>query len=437
MDGFTTKYGGLFALAPFIKFLDIPSIFDELGIDRGDGIPATNLLLALISLKCSGISRYSHANDIREDRGISILAGLSKLPDQSLLHTFSGTLTEEKCQSISVLFAQRLINIGFLKGRKVNVDFHNIPAFGDDESLEKNWIVTRNRSMPSVRTLIAQDNESTAPFYATSDLKNIKPSEAIFLVANSCDELFGKGAAHLIMDSKVTTYPGLSKLNQRGFKFTTLRRRGKNLVKRIRNMPIEKFDKITIENPKRKYRRVPVLDEIIPLDGYEGEVRQIAMKRHGRKEPAFFITNDFKSSAKEIITDFTHRWRIENNISENMDFFSLNKLPSYTTVKIELDLILTIISDNLYKSFAREIPRCQFMKPETIFRKFIHKTAKVQQVDDEIVVSFDYFREQGKVIPLLKELNTKLEKDGVNPSITWLGSKNLRFEFDVTRDTRL
>ena len=106
IEGFTTKYGGLFALAPFIKLLDIPSIFDELGIDRGDGIPATNLLLTLISLKCSGISRYSHANDIREDRGISILAGLSKLPDQSLLHTFSGTLSEEKCQSISVLFAR-------------------------------------------------------------------------------------------------------------------------------------------------------------------------------------------------------------------------------------------------------------------------------------------------------------------------------------------
>lgn len=408
-----------------------------MNIDRGDGIPAKNLLLTILSLKCGGISRYNHANDVREDRGLAIVAGLTKLPDQSLLHKFAGTFSEEMCQSISIGFSQRLIALGFLKGKKVNVDFHNIPAFGDDDSLEKNWIVTRNRSMSSVRTLLAQDNESTAPFFASSDLKDIKPSEAIFLVADRCEELFGKGVTHLIMDSKVTTYPGLNKLDKRKFKFTTLRRRGKNIVKRIRNMPIENFDTITIENPTRKYRRVKILDEIIELDDYEGELRQIAMKWHGRKEPAFFVTNDLKSSAKEIITDFTHRWRIENNISENIDFFSLNKLPSYTTVKIELDLILTLISDNLYKSFAREIPGCQFMKPETLFRKFIHKTAKVQQVDDEIVVRFDYFREQGKIIPLLKNLNEELEKNGVNPSIAWLGSKKLRFEFDVTRDTKL
>lgn len=417
--------------------MELPSIFNSLGIDRGDGIPVENLLLTLLSLKCGGISRYSHANDIGEDRGLAVLAGLSKLPDQSLLHTFSSTLTEDMCQSMMTALAERLIELEFLEGMKVNVDFHNIPAFGDDESLEKNWIVTRNRSMPSVRTLIAQDQQSTTPFFATCDLKDVKPSEAIFLVAEVCEELFGKGKTHLIMDSKVTTYAGLDKLNKRGFKFTTLRRRGKNIVDRVRKTPIEQFEWITIDNPKRKYKRVPVLDESITLKDYDGPVRQIVMIRHGRKEPAFFITNDFESSAKDIITDFTHRWRIENNISENVDFFSLNKLPSYTTVKVELDLVLTLIADNLYKLFAREIPGCQYMKPETIFRKFIHKSAKVQMAGDEIVVRFEYFREQYKVMPLLKELSEKIEKKGFVSTIQWLSSKKLRFEFDELRGTKI
>jgi len=284
--------------------MDIPSIFNSLSIDRRNGIPAINLLLTILSLKCGGISRYSHANDYREDRGLAILAGLSKLPDQSLLHTFTTTINEEMCQTMIIVHAKRLIKLGLIEGKKVNVDFHNIPAFGEDESLEKNWIVTRNRSMPSIRTIIAQDNVTTTPFFVTTDLKDIKQSEAIFLITDICDELFGNGNTHLIMDSKVTTYPGLDKINKRGFKFTTLRRRGKNIVKRIRNMPIENFDTITIENPNRKYKRVKVFDEIIHLDGYEEEIRQIAMKRHGRKEPAFFITNDFETHAKEIIRIF-------------------------------------------------------------------------------------------------------------------------------------
>lgn len=437
IDGFTTKFGGLFALAPFIQLMDLSSIFNNLGIDRGNGIPAVNLSLTLLSLKCGGISRYSHANDIRDDRGLAVVAGLSKLPDQSLLHTFSATFTEEMCQSMTTSLAKQLIRFDMLKGVKVNVDFHNIPAFGEHGDLEKNWIVTRNRCMPSVRTIIAQDNESTVPFFASSDVKSIKPSEAIFLIADRCDELFGTGTTHLIMDSKVTTYPSLDKLNKRGFKFTTLRRRGKNIVKRIRNLPKERFEPIVIDNPKRKYRKVMVLDETIHLDGYDGVVRQIVMTRNGRKEPAFFITNDFKSPIKEIIIDFTHRWRIENNISENIDFFSLNKLPSYTTVKIELDLALTLVADNLYKLFAREIPGCQFMKPETIFRKFIHKTAKVQKIGDEIVVTFEYFREQHKVMSLLKHLNKKFEENGFDSTIPWLGSMNLRFEFDETMDIKI
>lgn len=437
IDGFTTKFGGLFALVPFIQMMELSSIFDSLGIDRGNGIPSMNLLLALLSLKCSGISRYSHANDVREDRGLAVIAGLSKLPDQSLLHTFSAVFTEEMCQLMTVTFAERLIGLDILQGVKVNVDFHNIPAFGEHEELEKNWIVTRNRCMPSVRTIIAQDNESTVPFFVSSDIKKIKPSEAIFLIADRCDELFGTGITHLIMDSKVTTYNGLDRLNKRGFKFTTLRRRGKNIVKRIRNMPKDRFESIVIDNPKRKYRKVMVLDETIHLDGYEGAIRQIVMTRHGRKEPAFFITNDFDSSAKEIIIDFTHRWRIENNISENIDFFNLNKLPSYTTVKIELDLALTLIADNLYKLFAREIPGCQFMKPETIFRKLIHKTAKVQKIGNEIVVTFEYFREQHRVMPLLKYLNKKLEENGFDSTIPWLDSIKLRFEFDDTMDIKI
>lgn len=434
--GFTTRYGGLFALVPFIHLLGIPTIFRTLGIDRGDGIPATNLLRTMLTMTCGGVDRYSHANDIREDRGLAVVAGLSKLPDQSLLHRFAETVTEEQCQTILTAVATGLVGLDSMDGRTVNVDFHNVPAYGDDDELEKHWIPTRNRNMPSVRTLVAQDKASTFPFLITADLADVNASEAIFLVADRCEELFD-GPTHLLMDSKVTTYAGLNELHDRGFGFTTLRRRGKKLVERVETADSDEFETVMLDNPRRKYRRLRVLEEEVELTDIEGPVRQLAVTDHGREKPSFFITNDFESSAKELITDYTQRWRIENNISENIDFFSLDKLPSYTAVKIELDLVLTLVSDILYKLFAREVPGCQRMKPETIFRKFIQNTARVRLESSEIVVRFEYFRDQDDVVPLLEGFNEAIETEGSSEIESRVGSRNVRFEFDQRRDTKL
>ena len=54
----------------------------------------------------------------------------------------------------------------------------------------------------------------------------------------------------------------------------------------------------------------------------------------GRELPMPIITNDFETSAKEIIETYALRWLIENNIQENIDFFSLNALSSPVIVGI-------------------------------------------------------------------------------------------------------
>lgn len=390
----------------------------------------------MLALTCGGVDRYSHANDIREDRGLAVVAGLTKLPDQSLLHRFAGTVTEEQCQTILTAVARRLVGLDSMDGKTVNVDFHNVPAHGDADELEKHWIPTRNRNMPSVRTLAAQDKESTLPFFITADLDDVNASDAIFLVADRCEELFD-GPTHLLMDSNVTTYAGLNELDDRGFGFTTLRQRGKKIVERVETADPDEFETVMLDNPRREYRRLQVLEEEVELTDIDGPVRQLAVTDHGREKPSFFVTNDFETSAKELITDYTQRWRIENNISENIDFFGLDKLPSYTAVKIELDLVLTLISDILYKLFAREVPGCQRMKPETIFRKFIRNTARVRLESGEIVVRFEYFRDQDQVVPLLEGFNEAVETGGPPEIESRVGSRNIRFEFDECRDTRL
>ena len=60
----------------------------------------------------------------------------------------------------------------------------------------------------------------------------------------------------------------------------------------------------------------------------------------------------------------------------------------------------------------------------TIIRKFIHRSATIKMTADEIVVMFDYFKEQGALMDYCETVNhNKLE-------ISWLGNKVLRFEFE-------
>lgn len=172
-----------------------------------------------------------------------------------------------------------------------------------------------------------------------------------------------------------------------------------------------------------------MLDEKIALKDYEGLVRQLAVGNHGREKPTFIITNDFDSSTAEAITDYTRRTRIENNISENVDFFSLNALPSYLTLKIDADLVFTLLADNIYKTFAREINGHSRNKPETLFRRFIHKNARIRLDGDEIVVRFDYSDEQHHIKRLYEQMNGFLEERGIDTRISWLLNKKIRYEF--------
>ena len=60
----------------------------------------------------------------------------------------------------------------------------------------------------------------------------------------------------------------------------------------------------------------------------------------------------------------------------------------------------------------------------TIVRKFIHRSATIKTTADEILVTFDYFKEQESLKAYCNEINQrKLE-------ISWFGDKVLRFEFE-------
>jgi hypothetical protein len=96
----------------------------------------------------------------------------------------------------------------------------------------------------------------------------------------------------LVFDCKFTTYGVLDELKKDGVKFITLRKRHAALLKATEALPKEKWQKIFLPIPKRKYTHVSVFEEVVRLKGCKNSFRQITIKDHGRpNRSSSFIIN--------------------------------------------------------------------------------------------------------------------------------------------------
>jgi hypothetical protein len=62
---------------------------------------------------------------------------------------------------------------------------------------------------------------------------------------------------------------------------------------------------------------------------------------------------------------------IENAIAENVDFFHLDALSSAIALQVDLDVMLTLIANALYRSLARHLEGFEKAQPKQIFRRFL------------------------------------------------------------------
>ena len=99
-----------------------------------------------------------------------------------------------------------------------------------------------------------------------------------------------------------------------------------------------------------KGRNLKVNDEKIYLKDYGGELRQIAITGHGKIKPALLITNDFDKPCAKLIRKSTRRWLVEKSISEQIEFFHLNKVSSSMVIKVDFDLTMSILAHKDRKS---------------------------------------------------------------------------------------
>jgi hypothetical protein len=352
---------------------------------------------------------------------MGIFAGLNVLPKCTPISDYSSRLDPFILDRLLQSFVRKMNRHRAYRSDTINLDFHTIPHYGDESVLETHWVPTRGKRLKGALTLFAQDCESTLFQYAQADILRSEASEQIISFVKFWKNIHGKLTSTLVFDSKLTSYEHLNTLNGMGIHFITLRRRGKKLLAAFDQVPQNRWERLNIDIPKRKYKNPIAFDSTIELSGYDDKLRQIVLKGTGRENPSFLITNDFQSPIESIVFRYAKRWRIENGIAEAVKFFSLNALSSPVLIKVHFDVLMTMIAHGLYHFLTQKLRGFEHCRSSTIFRKFVDMKADILIEGNDVIVQFPR-RAHNPIIKAAK-------LDHIQTPISWLGNRRIVYEF--------
>lgn len=377
---------GIFLFAPFIAQLGLHEVVQAAGLPGTKVIAAGNYFLSFLALKLLGTERYAHVGEHAFDPALGLFAGLNVLPKCTALSTYSYSLDEVHLTRLQQAFVQRSSRLGLYDGTTINLDFHTVPHYGDQSVLEEHWAGARGRVMKGALTLFAQDAQTKLLLYTAADIQKEEADDQVLTFLSFWKRVRRGVKPTFIFDSKFTTYENLSKLNQQGVKFITLRRRGHKLMEDLEK--IGSWKRITIAHEKRKYQNPLIHESTVPLRDYDGQVRQIVMRGNGREKPAFIITNDQETPVELIVGNYARRWRVENGIAEAVKFFHLNALSSPILIKVHFDIIMTMIADTLYSRLAQNLRGFEACDAPKLNRDFVKGKGEVAVKGGHITVTY-------------------------------------------------
>lgn len=175
-----------------------------------------------------------------------------------------------------------------------NLDFTTIPYLGDDTHLENNWSGKRDKALSSMLAVLAQDPHSRLIDYGSANVMHKDESDVVleFLdFYHHSSKNKEKKLRYIVFDCRFTSYENLGRLDEDGVKFITIRRKGKQMVERINQIPPAGWMKVKVECAGGKHRNLRIHEEQVFLKGYEKQIRQISVTGHGKIKPAVIITN--------------------------------------------------------------------------------------------------------------------------------------------------
>jgi IS30 family transposase len=424
-EKFQSSNTGLLVFLPIIYKYGIHSMIERCNFPFTKTVNRLSSILCFLALKLSGVKRYSHDNIWCMDRGLGLFAGLTVLPKASWFSSYSSRV--EPQMNLSFLKEMhKLWEKHGLLGDTTNLDFTTIPYWGESDHLENNWSGKRGKAMSSMLAVLAQSPDNGIIDYGNCDVMHKNESAVVlesldFYRSNTKEN---DNLKYLIFDSKFTNYQNLAKLDDEDIKFITIRRRGGKMLEDIKS--IRNWKRIRVEASGLKKRTLNISEQIVSLQGYKDEktgkskkIRQIIITGHGKIKPAIILTNDFDLPIDKIVRKYCRRWLVEKGISEQIDFFHLNRVSSSMVIKVDFDMVMTILAHNLYRLMAQEFERYKNLSNERIYQKFIDNSGSISIEPNTISISLKKKRELPQVIDFTKKYS--------EVKFHWLDNKKLNF----------
>jgi len=416
-EQFSSKGVGVLCFLPFIKAYKIDKAIEQSLYPDTKQIGKLNSVLAFLALKLSNVKRYGQDNGWCMDRGLGMFAGLNVLPKATWYSAYSDAI--ERKDNIAFLKSiNRIFTDHGLLSDTANLDFTAIPYWGDEEPFENNWSGKRSKALISIQAALAQDPDTGILCYGDTTVKHDNQDDVVLEFLDFYREGTGKNINYLVFDSKFTTLENLGRINRQGIKFITIQRKSKHLNEKVEQIPVSFWKTVKIEKANHKSRTVVFTESTTTNKRYGDQpLRQIFLKGKSIK-PVTIITNDFELKAEEVIRRYSRRWLVENEISEQIHFFHLNRNSSGIVVKVDYDLTMTILAHNLYRLLASVLPGYSHYRAQSLYDTFIDNYGEVVVGSDAIIVKMNRKRS----LPLLRESIPIL--DDIYP---WLGNKKLIF----------
>jgi len=405
LEGFKSGSAGLLCFLPYIHASGIDKLIENSDYPETNSINRLGSILSFVALKLSNARRYSADNVWCMDRGLGLFAGLNVLPKTAWFTSYSHRVTSEMNRNFLSQLHKLWLNKGLL-GDTANIDFTTIPYWGDGDHLENNWSGKRGKALESMLAVLTHDPDSGIIDYGNTHVLHKNESAVVLEYLDFYGFDKNQNLKYLVFDSKFTNYQNLNILNQKNIKFVTIRRRGKNIVDRINNIPATQWATVRIPMAGNKSRTLKVFEETAALKDYEGLVRQIVITGNGKIKPAIIITNEFDLSLDKLIRKYARRWLVEKTISEHIEFFHLNNVSSSMVIKVDFDLTMSILAYNLYRLFAMELVRYEHLTAQSIYEKFISNDGDVEIGDEQITIKLKKKRNLPMVLETMKKFET-------------------------------
>ena len=416
-----TRVAGLFLFLPLLARVRFDHLVTQAGYPGSHMVPATSALLSLLALKLLDKERRSHISDFNFDEALGLFAGLNILPKTTFATDYSYRTQREHQHRLLSGWLTQLAPLLLPDASTFCLDFHPIPYRGDPTGLDTHYIAQRGKAGTSVLTFFAHEPHSHVLCYANANLTRAEQPGELMRFVEFWHAIAGRDPQWLYFDSKVVPYAELARINQRGIWFVTIRRRGAALLRRLQELPAHTWRQTTLDIPKRRHQHVRYVDETVTLRGYKGPIRQLALDGLGRSQFTLLVSNNFDTSARELITRYAGRNSVEDSLGISVNFFHLDCLASEVRLNVDVDVALTVLANGCYRWLATQLHGFDTAKPKQLYRKFVETGGRVEVQAHRIVVHF----EKRAHNPILREAAL----DAACPAIPWLHNLPVAFKY--------